>query len=229
MSTPSETLPTRLRVEAAEMRCIAEDWQKVVTLPTLHEAQIRMAALMDAAADEIERLAVSVARLTAEAICPACVTEERESPERSSWCDTHYAQKIRDIDAWCARAERAEARNDFREAEVNGVMYRELVATRERATKAEARAIAAETERARLLARVRELPSPWDCVTAGANPQRDGTMSPPMWHCHCCWCDAKATVTQWKHPVSEGHPANGCLWVEATASGPSDPPESNEP
>lgn len=70
-----------------------------------------------------------------------------------------------------------------------------------------------------LLKQIRELPSPWICVTAGAHPQRDGTMSPPMWHCHCKWCDVKATVTQWKHPKTEGHPENDCLWIIAHAAG----------
>lgn len=77
-----------------------------------------------------------------------------------------------------------------------------------------ARHAAAEAKR-ELLARVAKLPSPWDCVTAGANPIPEGGMSLPMWHCHCRWCESRATVRQWKYPVIEGHPANGCLWSDA--------------
>lgn len=48
----------------------------------------------------------------------------------------------------------------------------------------------------------------------------EGAMSPPVWHMHCRWCDARASVTQWKHPIAEGHPANGCLWALAQADTP---------
>jgi hypothetical protein len=64
---------------------------------------------------------------------------------------------------------------------------------------------------------IRKLPSPWGCVTSGANPQPDGGMTPPLWHCHCRWCDARASVKQWRYPVAEGHPDTSCLWARAHA------------
>ncbi len=60
-----------------------------------------------------------------------------------------------------------------------------------------------DAERARLLARVRELPSP--AITHDL-----------VWS-RCQWC-----MAQWRFNLGE-HPANGCLWVEAV-SGPSDTP-----
>lgn len=72
--------------------------------------------------------------------------------------------------------------------------------------------------RAEIFDLIRKLPSPWNCVTAGANPQKDGTMSPPMWHGTCGWCGAKATVTKWKYP---DHPlSDTCLWALAQSLAP---------
>lgn len=49
-----------------------------------------------------------------------------------------------------------------------------------------------------------------DGVTAGANPQKDGTMTPPLWHLHCRLCDARWSKQQWKepreHPVAPDSP-----------------------
>lgn len=41
-------------------------------------------------------------------------------------------------------------------------------------------------------------------VTAGANPQRDGSMSPPLWHMTCALCGARWARQQWKQPIE--HP-----------------------
>ncbi|HVJ72085.1 MAG TPA: hypothetical protein VM531_11370 [Sphingomicrobium sp.] len=59
--------------------------------------------------------------------------------------------------------------------------------------------------------------SPWNLVTAGANPQKDGSMSPPLWHGECKWCHVKApTKPQWNYP---SHPQNDCVWLALLDAG----------
>ena len=50
-------------------------------------------------------------------------------------------------------------------------------------------------------------------VTAGANPQKDGTMSPPLYHVACTLCGARWSKTTWKREEAErAHPAHDdCL------------------
>ena len=87
------------------------------------------------------------------------------------------------------------------------------------------RAEKAEADLAALREQVRKLPNPIEAVTAGASPQKDGGMLPPLWHVNCRWCGKRWSITQWKHPQIDyaGHPANGCL---ALTRGTTDaPPE----
>jgi hypothetical protein len=63
---------------------------------------------------------------------------------------------------------------------------------------------AAEQRAARLEAALENLAI--EGVTAGANPQRDGTMSPPLWHMSCRLCGARWSKQQKKQPRE--HPAH---------------------
>ena len=78
-------------------------------------------------------------------------------------------------------------------------------------------------ERARLLARVREVPSPWICRSTGAFYCEADDTTVATFHYGCMWCEARAAGTG----NAPEHPENGCLWAEATATAPSAPPETS--
>lgn len=51
-------------------------------------------------------------------------------------------------------------------------------------------------------------------VTAGANPRKEGGMSPPLWHMKCRACDTRWSVSVWKEPI-DSHPESPCWFAQA--------------
>lgn len=64
-----------------------------------------------------------------------------------------------------------------------------------------------------------------DAVTAGANPQRDGSMSPPLWHMTCRLCDARWSKQTWKRAEAEAlHPPHASQFSKPCLLTPTPPP-----
>lgn len=97
--------------------------------------------------------------------------------------------------------------------DINRYAYERDVARKERET-AEAERDQARQE----VARLREIAAGLAItgVTAGANPQKDGSMSPPLWHMQCAFCHTRWSKTTWKYQDAAVHPASGkCLLAAA--------------
>ena len=81
---------------------------------------------------------------------------------------------------------------------------------------------AAEAQVTRLTEALRE--QAIDSVTAGANPQKDGTFSPPLWHSTCRLCGARWSK-QGKRDESTAHPPHdGSIFRSPCLLAPATPP-----